>query len=232
MVARYDAIADFYASQWTDACDDSVSVAVFELLGDVERRRVLDLACGHGRIARQLARRGATVIGLDISDALLDRARSLEQELRLGVTYVLGDASGHVLSDEVFDKVVCNFGLSDIDDLAGTVATVNRVLGRGGEFVWSTLHPCFPGAGEVSGSWPSGGSYFDERRWVTESKASRLRRKVGSNHRMLSTYLNCFQNHGLSLDTVIEPEPGDEWVVERPDSAHLPVFIVGRCLKR
>ena len=51
-----------------------MSVALFELLGPSAGKRVLDLACGHGRISRELARRGARVVGVDLSGALLDRA--------------------------------------------------------------------------------------------------------------------------------------------------------------
>jgi hypothetical protein len=35
--------------------------------------------------------------------------------------------------------------------------------------VFSILHPCFPGGGEISGSWPAGGSYRDEGWWRAEA---------------------------------------------------------------
>ena len=65
--ARYDAVADFYAAGWPDSGDDPVARALLGLCGDVAGERVLDLACGHGRITRQLAGRGAIVTGIDIS---------------------------------------------------------------------------------------------------------------------------------------------------------------------
>ena len=64
--ARYDAVADFYQSGWPDAYTDPTSVALFELLGPLAGERVLDLACGHGRISREPARRGARVVGESI----------------------------------------------------------------------------------------------------------------------------------------------------------------------
>lgn len=47
------------------------AVALDTLIGDVTGQEVCDLACGQGRIARWLARRGATVVGADISVRLL-----------------------------------------------------------------------------------------------------------------------------------------------------------------
>jgi SAM-dependent methyltransferase len=146
--ARYDEVADFYLAEMGEAVTDPGTAALLELVGPVEGRRVLDLACGHGRVTRELIRRGATVTGLDISDALLARARTTEQAAPLGARYVHGDAAGSVdLPAGWFDAVVCNYGLSDIDDLAGTLGNVHTLLRPGGAFVFSLLHPCFPGWG-------------------------------------------------------------------------------------
>jgi hypothetical protein len=103
--------------------------------------------------------------------------------------------------------VTCNFGLSDVDDLAGALAAVGITLRPGGCFVFSILHPCFPGTAEVSGSWPPSARYDDEGRWTADGALSSLRRQVGANHRMLSTYLNAFRRHGLWLDELAEPAP-------------------------
>jgi 2-polyprenyl-3-methyl-5-hydroxy-6-metoxy-1,4-benzoquinol methylase len=64
--ARYDAVAEFYIDGF-DSIDDPASLALLELLGPVAGLRVLDVACGHGRVTRALARRGASVVGIDLS---------------------------------------------------------------------------------------------------------------------------------------------------------------------
>jgi 2-polyprenyl-3-methyl-5-hydroxy-6-metoxy-1,4-benzoquinol methylase len=58
--ARYDAVADFYIDGF-DSAGDPASLALLDMLGPVTGLRVLDVACGHGRITRELARRGANV---------------------------------------------------------------------------------------------------------------------------------------------------------------------------
>ena len=92
-LARYDAVADFYISGF-DFTDDSVSVALVDLLGPVAGLRVLDVACGHGRMTRELARReSADVAGIDISGNLIRKARETEQDELLGIRYIHADVT-------------------------------------------------------------------------------------------------------------------------------------------
>lgn len=231
-VARYDDVAEFYAEGWTDALGDSVSASLFGLLGPVAGLRVLEIACGHGRISRELARRGGHVVGADISQALIAKAAAAEQERSLGIRYVRADvAAAGFLDRDTFDVVVCNFGLSDIDDLEGAVRNVSCVLHAGGVFVCSLLHPCFPGGQGVSGSWPVTGTYHDEGWWRADDGLSSLRRQVGANHRTLTTYFNTFRRHGLWLDEVAESMPDAGWAAGKADVARGPVFLAARCVK-
>jgi SAM-dependent methyltransferase len=83
--ARYDAVADFYEVGFPDTYDDSATAGLLDVTGPVAGLDVLDLACGHGRISRELARRGGRVLGLDISGRLIGRAEAIERADPLGV---------------------------------------------------------------------------------------------------------------------------------------------------
>ena len=170
-LARYDEIANFYDDAVGDDLSDPAAAALLRLIPEVRERRVLDLACGQGRVSRELARRGAVVVGADISSALLDLARTIEQATPLGITFVHADVtSSEALLDDSFDGVVCHFGLSDIDDLAAAIKSVARLLRLGGWFVFSILHPCFPGwCDDAPSSWPTGRGYFSEGWWLAEN---------------------------------------------------------------
>ncbi len=195
--------------------------------------RVLDLACGQGRIARELARRGARAVGADISDVLLDRARAAELEEPLGIAYVNEDVtSDRALAAERFDAVACSHGLADIDDLDGALATVERVLRPGGRFVFSILHPCFPGWDEdTPSSWPHAAGYDADGWWLARNPG--IRGKVGSSHRPLSTYVNALVRRRLTIEEVAEPPPGPtqraRQLAAQPDAGPLPTFLVVRC---
>lgn len=229
--ARYDAAADFYISGFASV-DDPASLALLGMLGPVAGLRVLDVACGHGRITRELARRGASVTGIDISGVLISKAIETEQNEPLGIRYLHDDiTTAGFPGNGDFDAVACNFGLSDIDDLDAAVAAISGALRPGGYFAFSILHPCFGGGKDISGAWPATGSYYQEGHWMAEDARSTLRRQVGANHRMLSTYFATLRRHGLWLDQLAEPLPKPDWDPAH-DADRKPVFLVARFVRR
>jgi SAM-dependent methyltransferase len=111
-VPRYDSIVDFYDAAVADDVTDVGSAALLQLAGDVSGRKIADLASGKGRITRELARRGASAVGIVISEQLLAKVRAAEQRDPLGVNYNRADvASCPELTLGRFDGVVCNDGL-------------------------------------------------------------------------------------------------------------------------
>jgi SAM-dependent methyltransferase len=182
--------------------------------------RVLDLACGHGRLTRDLARAGAKVVGVDYSGALLDKARAKDSA---GIDYVQADVTrapswwdGHP-----FDGCTCELALMDIDDLSGTLSTVATVLCQGGWFVASIVHPCMPDNDKGLSSWPAEGGYGAEGWWTSpDHNPDGARIRVGATHRKLSTYLNGLLDAGLELESIVEP------------AAPIPTFLLWRCRRR
>lgn len=201
--ARYDDIADWYVELTRGWDADPGDL----LPADVAGRRVLDLACGYGTVSRHLAGLGARVTGVDLSGAMIARARQLEAREGRGIDYVHADATGTGWWDgRPFDGVLCHMALMDIDDLAGAVATVAAVLRPGGWFSFSVLHPCYPGGpeGTWSGlsSWPPERGYACEGWWSTAGEG--IRGHAGASHRRLSTYLNTVIAAGLAVEEVAE----------------------------
>jgi len=94
--------------------------------------RCLDLCCGTGDVARELARRGAAVIGLDASAGMLAMARR-----RCGETIALvrGDALCLPFPDDSFDAVTIAFGNRNVASLHGLYAEMRRVAKSGGRVV-------------------------------------------------------------------------------------------------
>ena len=124
-----------------DDADAGAAVALVDGLFPLAGRRVLDLACGPGRHAAQLAARGARVVGLDLSLPLLARART-----RTGgtVPVVRADMRRLPFRAETFDMVVnlfTSFGYFADDAQHQAVLTNAATLLRpGGTFVLDFLN--------------------------------------------------------------------------------------------
>jgi SAM-dependent methyltransferase len=102
---------------------------------------VLDLACGHGRIANRLARRGASVAGLDATPLFLERARSEAARDGLDLDYVEGDMRSLPWPDATFDCVVSwftSFGYFGDDENQRVLREAHRVLRPGGRLLIET----------------------------------------------------------------------------------------------
>ena len=216
--ARYDAIADWYDEQVREGgalqpAHALVIPVLLDLLGDVRGHEVCDLACGQGIVAREMARRGARVTGVDISERLLAIARREESAEPLGIVYIHDDARTlATIADAAFDAVACNMALIDIPDLADTVAAVRRVLRSGGTFAFSLPHPCIVPPGSRFATDEDGTparlvrGYFDEG-YSVPPHAPGVRGRVGTHHRTLATYLNTLTEAGFTLERVAEPRP-------------------------
>jgi len=94
---------------------------------------VLDLCCGTGDVALALARRGATVTGIDFSHAMLDVAR--RRHAPTGVQFIHGDAMQLPFPDASADIVTVASGLRNVADVDRALAEWRRVLRPGGRLV-------------------------------------------------------------------------------------------------
>ncbi|HBY59265.1 MAG TPA: SAM-dependent methyltransferase [Solibacterales bacterium] len=98
------------------------------LLGPRAGERVLDLGCGDGALALQLAARGCTVVGVDSSPSMVAAARAC------GIDARLTDATALTFAGE-FDAVFSNAVLHWVRDHDAAVEGVARALKSGGRFV-------------------------------------------------------------------------------------------------
>lgn len=120
--------------------------------------RVLDVACGTGIVARQVAPIVAakgTVVALDINPAMLAVARALPAPAGAAIEWREGNALALPLPDGAVDLVLCQQGLQFFPDRVAAVQEMRRVLAPGGRIglsVWQALqhHPIHEAMIEVT----------------------------------------------------------------------------------
>lgn len=105
--------------------------------------RILDLGCGPGNTAIEMARAcaDAHVVGLDLAARMLNIARQETAQARLGerIDYVLADATALPFADNTFDATTGHSFLYLVRDRAGVLNEAYRVLRRGGR--WVSMEP-------------------------------------------------------------------------------------------
>jgi SAM-dependent methyltransferase len=176
----------------------------------------LDVGCGEGRFCRIMQRQGVRTVGVDPTQALIDRARLLDP----GGDYRVGRGEALDFAGESFDLVVSYLSLIDMPDLPRAMAHMIQILRPGGTLLIANL-TSFNTAGMPDG-WQldsdgqprfSIDNYLDERAvWVSWRDI-----RIQNWHRPLSAYMAPLLEGGMQLRHFCEPAPtgGDPQKAER-----------------
>ena len=139
-----DAFDRFEASAWGDRVEGyadffgAITGRLVKPLLDLAQvgqgTRILDVATGPGYVAAEAARRGATVCGVDVAEAMVARARAEHP----GIEFRRADGQSLPFEDGAFNAVVANFGLPHFGRPELAVAEGARVLAPGGRLALTT----------------------------------------------------------------------------------------------
>lgn len=135
--------SDFYDMKNFMAGRSSLKFVELDLLGDIHGKKILHLQCHFGQDSLSLARMGADVTGVDLSDEAIREARRIAAELGIQAEFVncdLYDLHNHL--EDHFDVVFTSYGtIGWLPDLDRWAAVVDRYLKPGGQFIMAEFHP-------------------------------------------------------------------------------------------
>jgi SAM-dependent methyltransferase len=238
--ALWERHAQWWIENFTEGADPEydeqiLPLAAAELAG---ARRVLDVGCGEGQIARLAAGIDgvAAVVGVDPTWNQLTAAVARGGSVR----YTRGAATGLPFVDGSFDAVVACLVFEHVTDVDAAIAEVARVLEPGGRFCFWLNHPLIqtPDSGWIDDQivdppeqyWRIG-AYLAEAETVEEVELDVHIRFV---HRPLSRYVNTLAAHGLLIEHMLEPAPPPGFLALAPEyteAAHVPRLLYLRTRK-
>ena len=224
-----------YAQDWIET-DQAVRTGMLDswmldALGNVSGKTVIDIGCGEGRFCRLLSELGAVVTGVDLTEALIERARTLGSDRE---TYLVGNAEDLAgVSDESFDLAVSYIVLVDLLDYRRSIREAYRVLRPGGRFIVCNIHPMRSAPMNTDG-WISDRSrklFYPVDNYTEEGPREFLwwRGPFIQVHRTLSSYVSAFLDAGFVLEALHEPIPSEEQLAQHPnfdDEHRVPNFII------
>jgi len=109
------------------------------LLGSVAGKKLLDVGCGDGAMAFELARQGAKVTALDADPSMIATVRLRAEREAIRVQFVEGNAESLPFDDATFDVVVAVTVLCFVPDAERAVKEIARVLRPEGRLVIGEL---------------------------------------------------------------------------------------------
>ena len=174
-------------------------------LGDVTGLRALELGCGAAQFGINLVKRGADVIGLDLSANQLTAARANMTDAGEWLPLVRASAEAIPFADASFDMVVCDHGATSFTDPHVTIPECARVLRPGGVLAFDVATPW------VAVSWPDDDSppdrtlhrpYFDLGRSETDDELPSVEWYLG-----YGDWIRVFRGAGLIVEDLIELRP-------------------------
>ena len=207
--------------------------ALFSMMPDLKGKRVLDLGCGLGEHCKLFVEAGAEqVVGIDISAKMLEIARKENSDPKIEYIQMPMEDIGRL--EGSFDVVVSSLAFHYVEDFAGVVQNIYRLLSDGGIFLFSQEHPL------VS-------SHCGGNRWTKDDEGNKLHLNLANYgvegerettwfvdnvriyHRMFSTIVNTLISTGFAIMQMIEPLPTEELLQQYPehrDLLHKPDFLL------
>jgi SAM-dependent methyltransferase len=198
--ARYDGLAEWY-EDFRSPLPAHERDVLHRLLGPGSGR-CLDLGCGTGVPTVAVAELGWSVVGVDVSDDLLDVARAR------GLEVLEAPADALPFEDASFDAAVSFLTHTDIDGFPAAIAEAARVLRPDAPFVYIGVHPCFvgphslfveaQGVPQLSVGYRHTGRYDGSAFGVENPDGVRVR--VGAVHLTLHDLFAAFTDAGMQIE--------------------------------
>ncbi|MFP7171757.1 class I SAM-dependent methyltransferase [Terribacillus halophilus] len=203
------------------------------MLPDLEGKRVLDIGCGMGDLARYCAEQGALrVTAIDPSGNMLREAKN--RNAHPAIEYVQTALEDAVFASGSYDVAVSSLVMHYVADYEAVIRSIHAALKEGAVLLFSTEHPIVTARKEG-------------KKWITDTEGNWLHFAVDNYHeqdrretkwyvdgviyyhRSFAALCNGLIRNGFSLEEVIEPVPDGAAIAKLPRIEHelrRPSFLI------
>jgi 2-polyprenyl-3-methyl-5-hydroxy-6-metoxy-1,4-benzoquinol methylase len=173
----------------------ATDIAIVKLIQQYGAKRLLEVGCGEGWLARQLSGQGMEIVGFDGSQELIAHARELREGEFFELSYYQAIANPQLLRG-LYDAIVCNFSLLE-EKITPLLQVLQNQLSDCGHLFIQTVHP-FTAISHQP--------YVDGWRLeLFKSFDTAFSEPMPWYFRTVSSWLNVFKESGLTVVETIEP---------------------------
>ena len=212
---------------------------VLELLRKVSSHktlRVLDIGCGTGVLAKEIAKNVREVIGIDPSQKSIEIASIYNKEVDNVIFECASIEEFAIKHKSVVEIAIANMTLHSIKDISAALDSIYFCLKPNGVFIFSIPHPCF--YLEHKGSFKElDYQYNRPSSYKIAFTISNIQTPLPSPtpffHRPLQDYFNSVTYAGFIIDKILEPFPTKKIMALYPSKKEwrYPHFLIVRCSK-
>ncbi len=113
-------------------------------IDNVKNKKILELGCGGGQCSIYLSKNGAICSGVDLSEKQIQYAKKIAKENDVKIKYNIGTGENlNQFKNEEFDIVLSVFAIQYIKNIDKCFNEINRILKKGGKFIFSLDHPFY-----------------------------------------------------------------------------------------
>jgi len=131
---------DWYKTKLGAFIDEVETKLAFEMFTPYKGMKVLDVGCGTGNFSIKLAEKGCQVVGIDISEKMLDIARKKSRAKNLNISFYNMNVYNLSFPDESFNGVFSMAALEFMHEPRKAFNEMMRVLKPGGQLLIGTIH--------------------------------------------------------------------------------------------
>lgn len=206
--------------------NQTIRKLLLDTIGDYTDKTILDLGCGVGCFAYELAQKARSVVGIDISQRVIDYAQ--KNYSKDNIRYKVQNITKLSELDESFDIIFSDMVFNYIEDYDKLLSDINEHLNVNGLLVFSQVHPIST-ASLGESSWVKDNDrlrfQLDNYGNVSERKRNYFNGTFDFYHRRFEELINIAIKNGFSIEGLHEP-----YVTEK--EFNRPSFLVMKMRKK